>query len=44
MDSEYFNVLNGNINFSLTHKEYIDLISDRANKTVRPITLRMRMK
>lgn len=44
MDREYFNVLNGKINFQINDKEYIDLITTKANQTVRPLTLRLRMK
>ncbi|CAD8160582.1 unnamed protein product [Paramecium octaurelia] len=44
IDKEYFNVLNGQINFEINDKDYIDLITTKANQTVRPLTLKLRMK
>ncbi|CAD8080491.1 unnamed protein product [Paramecium sonneborni] len=44
MDKEYFNVLNGNMNFQISGKEYFELITTKANQIVRPLTLRLKMK
>lgn len=44
MDKEYFNVLDGKINFEINDRDYIDLITKKANQTCRPLTLKLRMK
>ncbi|CAD8081911.1 unnamed protein product [Paramecium sonneborni] len=44
MDKEYFNVLNGQIDFEMSDKEYSELITTKANQTIRPLTLKLRMK
>lgn len=44
IDKEYFNVLNGKINFEINDKDYFNLIATKANQTVRPLTLKLRMK
>ncbi|CAK80280.1 unnamed protein product (macronuclear) [Paramecium tetraurelia] len=44
IDKEYFNVLNGKINFEINDKDYINLITAKATQTCRPLTLKLRMK
>ncbi|CAD8075503.1 unnamed protein product [Paramecium primaurelia] len=44
IDKDYFNVLNGNINFEISDKDYFNLITTKANQTIRPLTLKLRMK